>query len=82
MPRLGLDAHELIDPERRASAVGTAIEAGYRHVATAGHHENEAAVGETTAASDGSSTSRARHGADRAVRHFVMLLRTHTKALS
>ncbi|MGM0604388.1 MAG: aldo/keto reductase [Halobacteriota archaeon] len=46
MPMLGLGTWKNDDPDECATAVRTALEAGYRHVDTAQIYGNEAAVGE------------------------------------
>lgn len=51
LPPLGFGTFQLHD-EDCATAVETALEAGYRHVDTAQYYENEAAVGDGLAAAD------------------------------
>ncbi len=52
MPMLGLGTWQNDDAETCATSVGTALEAGYRHVDTAQAYGNEAAVGDGIAAAD------------------------------
>ncbi|MDG5777307.1 aldo/keto reductase [Haloarculaceae archaeon H-GB2-1] len=52
MPMLGLGTWKNTDPEQCAESVRTAVEMGYRHVDTAQHYHNEAAVGEGLASAD------------------------------
>jgi len=52
LPAIGLGTWENTDPETCAESVRTALEAGYRHVDTAQHYENEDAVGEGIARAD------------------------------
>jgi 2,5-diketo-D-gluconate reductase A len=50
IPQLGFGVF-LVKPEETAEAVGTALQAGYRHIDTAQMYGNEAAVGEAIAKS-------------------------------
>lgn len=52
LPAMGLGTWENTDPDTCAESVRTALEAGYRHIDTAQHYENEPAVGEGIAAAD------------------------------
>jgi 2,5-diketo-D-gluconate reductase B len=52
VPALGLGTYGLTDPERCATMVETALEAGYRHVDTAQIYENERSVGRGLARAD------------------------------
>ncbi|MDS0222765.1 aldo/keto reductase [Haloarcula sp. S1AR25-5A] len=52
LPAIGLGTWENTDPDTCADSVRTALEAGYRHIDTAQHYENERAVGTGIAAAD------------------------------
>jgi 2,5-diketo-D-gluconate reductase B len=52
LPAIGLGTWENTDPDTCANSVQTALEAGYRHIDTAQHYENEQAVGDGIAAAD------------------------------
>lgn len=52
LPPIGIGTWENEDPTQCAKSVRTAIELGYRHVDTAEHYGNEAAVGEGIATAD------------------------------
>jgi len=52
LPAIGLGTWENTDPDTCANSVQTALEAGYRHIDTAQHYENEQAVGDGITAAD------------------------------
>jgi len=52
LPSIGLGTWENTDPQQCAESVRTALELGYRHVDTAEHYGNEAAVGRGIAMAD------------------------------